>query len=211
MLGNDQYGDCSVAGMLHIIMTWLANAGTAPVVFTTQQAVELYFQLTGGSDNGLALETVLKFFQQTGWNGYEIGPYLAIDPSDQETISRGHFLLRPALLRHQPACRLGTEHAAVGRQRRRHDRRALRGPHRRVGRGPYHLVLGPVARHDLPRLHQYCDEMYVILAPAESGAQRHRAERARPRGAAKRLPGTNRVRNGSCQLSVVSCQLAVVS
>lgn len=92
VLGNDQYGDCTIAGMLHLIYTWLANVAAmqglpAPRVFTTDEATRLYFLLTGGPDNGLDLETVLKYFQQQGWVDaagvtHKIGPYLAIDPTN---------------------------------------------------------------------------------------------------------------------------------
>src|SRR6476469_3192619 len=53
MLGNDQYGDCTVAGIAHGQMVWdWANKRTIPE-FNTDIVVQQYMELTGGEDNGL--------------------------------------------------------------------------------------------------------------------------------------------------------------
>ena len=167
MLGNSQYGDCSIAGILHVIMTWAANESpnTAPV-FTTQQAVNLYFQLTGGSDNGLALETVLKFFQNTGWNGYKIGPYLAIDPSDQETIQAAISVFGPLYIGiNLPSgweSNTKTWDANAGYSVGGH----CVAPIDESAKGLITSSWGQLPVMTFRGCAQYCDEMYVILAPS---------------------------------------------
>ena len=46
MLGNDQYGDCACAGILHLIQGQSANTGN-PLTGTTRQALALYSGVTG--------------------------------------------------------------------------------------------------------------------------------------------------------------------
>jgi hypothetical protein len=166
MLGNSQYGDCSIAGILHVIMTWLANETGQPVVFSTQQAVNLYFQLTGGADNGLALETVLKFFQQTGWNGYKIGPYLAIDPSDQETIEAAISCFGPLY------CGINLPSGWESNTKTWDSNAGYPvgghcvAPIDESADGLVTSSWGQLPAMTFRGCAQYCDEMYVILAPS---------------------------------------------
>lgn len=53
MLGNDQAGDCVMAGAVHETMTWAwATSATMPV-FNTKQVLAQYYARTGGQDTGL--------------------------------------------------------------------------------------------------------------------------------------------------------------
>ena len=86
MLGNDTYGDCVVAGILHAIM---AVGAFLKVVasFTTAQADDAYFALTGGPDSGLDPPGVFE-----EWNSGTLpapaqifgegGPFVQIDPTN---------------------------------------------------------------------------------------------------------------------------------
>lgn len=77
--GNSQYGDCTVAGACSIILCQ-TSCNAAPSMIDTGVAEAFYFALTGGSDSGLDLVTVLSAMQNTGiqsvggkvdkWGGY---------------------------------------------------------------------------------------------------------------------------------------------
>lgn len=53
MLGNDQYGDCVLAGAAHEVMTWALATKRALPHFTTSTIVSQYLAHTGGKDDGL--------------------------------------------------------------------------------------------------------------------------------------------------------------
>jgi hypothetical protein len=71
MLGNDQYGDCAEAGILHLIQAQAANTGN-PVTSTTAQALALYSAVTGfdpndpDTDQGTVLADLLTYIQANG-------------------------------------------------------------------------------------------------------------------------------------------------
>ena len=87
MLGNDTYGDCVVAGILHAIMA-VAGRLKYPVSFTTAQADDAYFALTGGPDSGLNPPGVFEEWAQgtlpepakTLFGAG--GPFVKIDPTN---------------------------------------------------------------------------------------------------------------------------------
>ena len=75
MLGNDQYGDCTCAGMAHLFM---ANAATykQPIpTFDVNAVTSLYFQLSGGQDSGLVESDVLAYAHASGMWGNTIAGY----------------------------------------------------------------------------------------------------------------------------------------
>lgn len=69
MLGNDQAGDCVIAGYLHLAMIDQKIATGSVPTFTDEQALDLYKQLTGwdpnnpDSDTGLNVEDFLTLAQ----------------------------------------------------------------------------------------------------------------------------------------------------
>ena len=71
MLGNDQYGDCAEAGILHMIQAQSANTGN-PLHATTDQALALYTAVTGfnpndpDSDQGTVLTDLLSYVKTNG-------------------------------------------------------------------------------------------------------------------------------------------------
>ena len=66
MQGNDQAGDCVLAGAIHEIMVWAwATKRTIPP-FNTQLVLGEYFKLTGGADTGLDPIKVAKWRCSTG-------------------------------------------------------------------------------------------------------------------------------------------------
>ena len=66
MLGNDQYGDCVMAGAAHETMLW-AMATKRPVpYFAADGIVQQYFQLSGGTDSGLDMTMAAKWRRDVG-------------------------------------------------------------------------------------------------------------------------------------------------
>lgn len=71
MLGNDQYGDCACAGILHLVQAQAANAGVQ-LTATTDQAIALYTAVTGfnpndpSTDQGTVLSDLLTYIHKNG-------------------------------------------------------------------------------------------------------------------------------------------------
>ena len=84
VLGNDVYGDCTVAAAAHCIGIASANTHTERV-YQTKEITDIYFKLSGNRDNGLNMELLLKYWQKTGIVGEKCGVYLSI-PNDFDTI-----------------------------------------------------------------------------------------------------------------------------
>lgn len=89
MDGNDELGDCTMAGAAHLVEAWTGEQpnGT-PVEIPTTTIEEDYFALTGGPDDGLAELTVLKWWKRTGFVdaagiAHTISAYAQVDPANQ--------------------------------------------------------------------------------------------------------------------------------
>lgn len=71
LLGNDNWGDCAEAGILHLIQAQSANTGN-PLSATTDQASALYTAVTGfdpndpSTDQGTVLTDLLTHIQANG-------------------------------------------------------------------------------------------------------------------------------------------------
>jgi hypothetical protein len=71
ILGNDQYGDCAEAGILHLIQGQSSNTGN-PLSATTDQALALYTAVTGfnpndpNTDQGTVLTDLLSYIHKNG-------------------------------------------------------------------------------------------------------------------------------------------------
>jgi hypothetical protein len=100
MLGNDQYGDCAWAAMLHAVQLWTANSG-AEIVPDTACALADYSAETGFSagpptanDNGTVLLDALRYWMVTGIAIDAAGAldrldgFASIEPGDIEGIKR---------------------------------------------------------------------------------------------------------------------------
>lgn len=97
MLGNDQVGDCVLAGAAHETMIWQREAGYPLPEFSTGSITQQYFQLTGGDDSGLDVQETAKWRQTTGLtddngNVHKIAAYLALDPTNTAHLFYGVYL-----------------------------------------------------------------------------------------------------------------------
>jgi hypothetical protein len=82
MDGNDTYGDCTIAGVAHLIRGWDVETAESDAVPTEGAVVQEYFKLTGGEDTGLNEAEVLKTWQTTGLFGEQIAGYAPVNPKD---------------------------------------------------------------------------------------------------------------------------------
>lgn len=101
VLGNDEAGDCTLAGLLHIIMAINAAAGN-PVTLTTAQALWLYSTITGykasdpSTDQGADELTVLDYAAEHGVDGqglHQILGSVLVDASDKALVRWAVFNL----------------------------------------------------------------------------------------------------------------------
>lgn len=80
--GNATYGDCTIAGVAHLIAGWNAEVKETDPVPAEDAIVSEYFKLTGGEDTGLNEAEVLKTWQTLGLFGEQIAGYAPVNPKD---------------------------------------------------------------------------------------------------------------------------------
>ena len=99
MLGNDTVGDCTIAGIMHLIMSMQASLGVA-VTFTTQQAIALYSAITGydpsdpNSDQGAELVTVLKYVKKHQVGGFTVDAYSLVNNQNLVEFYKALYLCK---------------------------------------------------------------------------------------------------------------------
>lgn len=86
MLGNDTVGNCAVVGVMHMLANWSMYSGLHIPGFTTPEALQIYYKLTGGPDTGLKLITVLNYWKTTGVFGHKIPGFMKIDPQNLKMV-----------------------------------------------------------------------------------------------------------------------------
>lgn len=95
--GNDTVGNCVEAGILHLVGVFTGNAGNQ-VVFTEQQGIQLYSQMTGyvpgqpSTDQGTDEVSALNWWEQNGVFGHKITASLVLDPSNPEEYRTALYL-----------------------------------------------------------------------------------------------------------------------
>ena len=79
---NDTYGDCTIAGVDHLLGVWNAETGVNDARPDDATIKSTYFGLTGGADAGLNEADVLQTWHQQGLFGNKIDGYAPVDPKD---------------------------------------------------------------------------------------------------------------------------------
>jgi hypothetical protein len=80
--GNDQYGDCTIAGVAHLIQGWDRETGEKDPVPSEEAIVAEYFKLSGGEDTGLNEADVLNHWHTQGLFGSKIAGYAPVNPTN---------------------------------------------------------------------------------------------------------------------------------
>jgi hypothetical protein len=88
MLGNDQYGDCGVAGFSHGAMAVAADLKSTvpPALASADDIVKYYLKYTRNKDTGVVLSNFLAYIKKTGFLGYKIDAYAPVSVSDIPTL-----------------------------------------------------------------------------------------------------------------------------
>jgi hypothetical protein len=79
MLGNDEYGDCTIAGVVHLRMADAAEQSQSETWPSADEVVRTYFTLSGGQDAGLNEADVLHTWYRAGLFGDKISGYAPVN------------------------------------------------------------------------------------------------------------------------------------
>lgn len=79
---NDSIGDCTIAGVDHLIGAWDAEVSVSDPRPDDDEIQATYFKLTGGQDSGLNEADVLKAWSTSGLFGNTIAGYAPVEPTD---------------------------------------------------------------------------------------------------------------------------------
>jgi hypothetical protein len=88
MLGNDQYGDCTFAGMVHSFMATATDENETETFPTAQQTVDAYLAYTGGKDTGCVEAQLLQSWKTSSILGHELSAYAPVNVSNQEEVKQ---------------------------------------------------------------------------------------------------------------------------
>lgn len=86
MLGNDQYGDCGVAGLEHGFMADASATRLTESFATDAQAVSYYLNYTGGQDTGVVLSDYLAHVRKDPFYGHKVAAYAPVAVHDIPTL-----------------------------------------------------------------------------------------------------------------------------
>jgi hypothetical protein len=92
MLGNDQYGDCGVAGLEHLFMSDAALTKEHEHFASAQQAVDYYLTYTGGQDSGVVLSDYLAYVRQNPFYGKKVDSFAPVAVQDIPTLQTAVFI-----------------------------------------------------------------------------------------------------------------------
>jgi hypothetical protein len=85
--GNDEYGDCTFAGMAHARTTYggLVGVKNIPVA---KDVINAYFKFTCGKDSGCNELAVLKYWRKKGFAGEKPLGFVSIDPKNHTHVKQ---------------------------------------------------------------------------------------------------------------------------
>lgn len=93
---NDTLGDCTCAGVAHLVQAWTGYNG---IQFVPQDAsvLALYEASCGynpaypSTDSGGVMLDVLKYWKSNPFEGHEIDAYVSVDPKNQDEIMQALY------------------------------------------------------------------------------------------------------------------------
>lgn len=96
MLLNDSIGDCAIACPLHIIQYCTAQCGiefmpTDAMALVGYEAVGGYKPGDSSTDGGCVIEDVMRYWQKTGFAGYQIDAYATLAVQMSDAIRKSPF------------------------------------------------------------------------------------------------------------------------
>ena len=87
MDGNKDVQDCDAAVVAHAITVYNGLLGKS-VIMASDDVKNLYFQLTGGDDNGLQATAVLNYWQANAIAGDQILTFVSVIPKNHQHIQQ---------------------------------------------------------------------------------------------------------------------------
>lgn len=84
--GNNRYGDCTIAGVAHLIAAFCRLFKVADHIPAEAEVNATYFKLGHGKDNGLVESSVLAVWRKIGLFGHKIWGYAPIKVTDRNAI-----------------------------------------------------------------------------------------------------------------------------
>ena len=96
MFGNDQYGDCVMAGRAHQTLRFEKAEKNKLIKISDNDVLHEYFNETGGADSGLVVLDSLKEWRSTGWiaakKRYQIKAFAQINQARRVEVKRAVFM-----------------------------------------------------------------------------------------------------------------------
>lgn len=95
---NDSLGDCTAAAAAHLTTAITQFGQGTPVVPSNDDVIKFYSGSTGyipgnpNTDLGGDMQTVQKYWMNTGMAGHKIAAYFAVDPSDFDEMRAALYL-----------------------------------------------------------------------------------------------------------------------
>jgi len=86
MLGNDKYGDCTFAGVVHAKMANATVLGLQETFPTEEEVIKSYLDYTNGQDGGAVEANLLQTWQNNGLFGSKIAAYAPTDRADFDEL-----------------------------------------------------------------------------------------------------------------------------
>ncbi len=99
--GNDELGDCVIAGMAHLVGVLTGNSGTKPFLYTDEEIVALYSAIGGyvpgdpSTDQGCDEQTALNYWENHGapaGSTHKIAGWLAVDATEPAEVRTALWL-----------------------------------------------------------------------------------------------------------------------
>ncbi len=95
MFGNDQLGDCVIAGRAHQTLRFELVEQGKPIQIADTDVTQEYFRETGGADTGLVVLDSLKSWRARGWtvgkNNYKIQAFAEINYKNPDEVRQAIF------------------------------------------------------------------------------------------------------------------------
>jgi len=86
MLGNNEVGDCGVAGLEHVFMADAFITSTTEPEASDTEAKNYYFKYTDGQDSGVVLSSYLEYVRKNGYYKHSIAAYAPVAVHDIPTL-----------------------------------------------------------------------------------------------------------------------------
>jgi len=184
MFGNDQYGDCVIAGRAHQTLRFERAEQNKLIAISDHDVLQEYFSESGGVDSGLVVLDSVKEWRSKGWlaakRRYKIKAFAQIDQRKRSEVKRAVFMgigvglgltLPDAALTQFYAGKPWAVVAGKAGQPNPHNGHYVYVPGY-TKLGPVCVTWGRKQQMTWPFLARYCDEAYAIIDAIDTAKKR---------------------------------------